>query len=103
MEKVLGISLRPLIGIEYHLFLNQSTIIPYIAISSLPVNSREERFKYIVSLTNFKSRDQFAFIASHAIVKFASNLVEDSEFLVTKPCLLSEEILASTLVQSVPL
>jgi hypothetical protein len=97
---VLGISLRPVIGIEYHLLLNHSTIIPYIAISSLPVNSREERFKYIVSLTNFKSRDQFAFIVSHEIVKFASNLVEDSELLLTKFCLLSEEMLASTLKSS---
>jgi hypothetical protein len=68
--------------------------------SSLHVKSRVGMFRYTVSSINFISNTPFAFIVSHEDVMFAENVVEDSEFLLARLCLLVEEILPSTLVHS---
>jgi hypothetical protein len=80
--------------------LNHSANIPNIAKSSLPVKSKEERFRYIVSSITLISNAPLVFTAPNSVAMFAQKLTEDSEFLSAKLCLLVEEIFASTLVQS---
>ena len=58
-------------------------------------------FKYIASFANFISRVQFNLVVSPEDVMFALKSVEDSEFLLTRFCLLFDEIFASTLISSV--
>jgi hypothetical protein len=57
-------------------------------------------FRYIASSTSFISNAQFIFAFASADVISALKVVEDSEFLFVRLCLLVEEMLASTLFQS---